>query len=145
MSPLGCYGWGGKCPTDTIIGWYALGYGGDYPAYVGPIVNVVPSAGESAEFVLENETPLYQGILTAHLIQVENPIENPVTKKHEHEYELTVDSKEIPLIGLYKFELTFWGVPAAESHDAMRGRFCEKTNILYPLACPMAQVTRRLV
>jgi hypothetical protein len=120
---------GGLCPTDTIVGWYMLSYGGESPEYVGPIVNVTPSVGESAEFVLENETPLDQGILTAHLVRVENP----VTKQHE--YELTVGSKEIPLLGVFKFELTFWGVPADPSHNAMRGRFCKRGNVIHALAC----------
>jgi hypothetical protein len=119
----------GLCPVDTIVGWYELGYDGLDPEYIGPIVNVTPSVGESAEFALENTTPLIQGILTAHLVRVENP----VTKQHE--YSLTVVSKDIPLVGIFKFELTFWGVPAEESHDAMRGLNCKRTEPLNPIEC----------
>jgi hypothetical protein len=119
----------GKCPAGTIVGWYALGDAGNRVNYVGPIVNVAPSAGESAEFVLENETPLYEGLLTAHLVRTENP----VTKQRE--YGFTVVGNEIPLIGIFRFELTFWGVPAEKSHDAMRGRFCRVTNPVFPLEC----------
>jgi hypothetical protein len=117
------------CPPSTVVGWYKLAYGGNDPEYVGPIVNVTPAAGESAEFALENATPLDQGLLTAHIVRAENPL----TKRRE--YEFTVDSNEIPLIGMFKFELTFWGVPADHSHDAMRGRFCKRTNVIYPLEC----------
>jgi hypothetical protein len=117
------------CPADTVLGDYELGYGGNYPEYLGPIVNVTPSAGQSAEFVLENTEPLFQELLTAHLVRVVNP----VTKQHE--YGLTVTSDEIPLIGLFKFELTFWGVPAAESHNVMRNRFCHRTQSVFPIEC----------
>jgi hypothetical protein len=122
---------GGKCPAGTIVGWYALGKSGEAEQYVGPIVNVTPSAGESAEFALENATPIYQNLLTAHLVRVENP----ATKQHE--YGLVVASNEIPLAasGLFKFELTFWGVPADTSHDAMRGRFCQRSFPTLPLQC----------
>ncbi|HWY19058.1 MAG TPA: hypothetical protein VNY27_10175 [Solirubrobacteraceae bacterium] len=119
----------GTCPADTIIGWYSLNYGGESPFEVGPIVNVTPSAGESAEFVLENPFPLFQQLLTAHLVRTENPV------THTQEYGFIVASNEIPLIGLFKFELTFWGVPADSSHNAMRGRFCKKQNVLHALGC----------
>jgi hypothetical protein len=119
----------GLCPADTILGWYKLAYGGVDPEYIGPIVNVTPSVGESAEFALENTTPIDQGLLTAHLVRTENP----VTKQRE--YGLTVLSKDIPLIGIFKFELTFWGVPADPSHDAMRGRICKRTQVVFPIEC----------
>jgi hypothetical protein len=107
------------CPSDTQVGVFTLAIGEKTGGLVGPIVNVTPEAGQSAEFVLETtakggDTPL----LTAHLVRTENP----VTKREE--YGFTVNSNEIPIIGLTGFELTFWGVPADPSHDPMRGRTC---------------------
>jgi hypothetical protein len=106
-------GGAGQCPADTIVGWYLLHDFGGYHEYLGPIVNVTPSAGESAEFALENTTPLYTPLLTAHLVHTP-----------QGGYGFTVVSNEIPLVSLLRFELTFWGVPADPSHDAMRGRIC---------------------
>jgi hypothetical protein len=117
------------CPADTVVGWYNLSYGGKVSAYVGPVVNVTPSAGESAEFALENTTPVDQGLLTAHLVRTENSV------THQREYGFTIDSNEIPLIGIFKFEVTIWGVPAEESHDAMRGRNCKRAGLELPLEC----------
>ncbi|HWY19061.1 MAG TPA: hypothetical protein VNY27_10190 [Solirubrobacteraceae bacterium] len=119
---------GGRCPADTQVGWYRLGAGGEDPRYVGPIVNVAPSAGESAEFALENPAAIQQ-LLTAHLVRTESPV------THQREYGFTVATNEIPLVGLFRFELTFWGVPADPSHNAMRGRTCKTTNPIFPLEC----------
>jgi hypothetical protein len=107
-----------QCPTDTQVGVYRLHYFGG-KQYVAPIVNVTPEAGQSAEFALENtvkavSTPL----LTAHLIR---------TSEGER-YSFDVIGKEIPVVGLEKFELTFWGVPADPSHDPARGRICESAS-----------------
>jgi hypothetical protein len=108
---------GAPCPPDTQIGWYLLSrYGGKQE--LGPIVDVTPEPGQSAEFALENHvkgaiTPL----LTAHLVRNE-----------KGEYAFNVTSGQIPLVALYRFELTFWGVPSDKSHDAMRGLFCASTT-----------------
>jgi hypothetical protein len=118
-----------KCPLDTVVGWYRLDYFGNTEEFAGPVVEAVPSVGESAEFVLENTTPLVEAILTAHLTRVENP----QTKKHE--YAFTVVSKGVPQIGIVRFEVTVWGVPADESHSEMRGRFCKRPNHGSPMQC----------
>ena len=39
-------------------------------------------------------------------------------------YGLTAVTNEIPMVELSAVELTFWGVPAAASHDPQRGVFC---------------------
>jgi hypothetical protein len=107
-----------QCPADTQVGVYRLHYFGG-KQYVAPIVNVTPEAGQSAEFALENtvkavSTPL----LTAHLVRT----------SEDERYSIAVISKEIPVSGVEKFEVTFWGVPADSSHDAARGRICESAN-----------------
>ncbi|HSZ70040.1 MAG TPA: hypothetical protein VK756_06740 [Solirubrobacteraceae bacterium] len=121
----------GFCPADTQIGTYELTIEGGHRLF-GPIVNVTPAVGESAEFALEESAGQQTPLLTAHLVRVENP----ATKQHE--YGFTVISASIPLVSLERFELTFWGVPADASHNAMRGRFClthDKEEPFTPSAC----------
>ncbi len=111
-------GGGALCPADTQIGYYRVQDFGYPKETLAPIVNVTPEAGQSAEFALENRTPLAVPLLTAHLIRTsEGGVEH---------YSFAIVSKEVPQVALSKFELTFWGVPADPSHDAMRGRVCAK-------------------
>jgi hypothetical protein len=105
---------GVPCPADTQVGMYVLRWlGGKEVA--GPIVDVTPEAGQSAEFALENQANT-AFILTAHLVHTSQG------------YGFTVVSDGVPHVSLTKFELTFWGVPADSSHDPMRGRFCAATG-----------------
>ncbi len=107
------------CPADTIIGWYQLRFFGGH-TILAPIVNMTPPPGESAEFALENTTPQFVQLLTAHLVRTV-----------DGEYGFTVSSNEIPLVGLERFELTFWGVPADPRHNAMRGKICRSDYPAY--------------
>ncbi|HWY17650.1 MAG TPA: hypothetical protein VNY27_02940 [Solirubrobacteraceae bacterium] len=116
------------CPPDTQIGWFLITDGQTGKLELGPIINVVPSAGESAEFALDLSVG-YTLLLTAHLVRTENP----ATRKKE--YRLTIASNAIPLVSLVRFELTFWGVPADPSHEALRGRRCDKKASPEPLQC----------
>jgi hypothetical protein len=102
------------CPVDTQIGVYRFRFLGDHE-YLAPIVDVVPEAGQSAEFALET-TASTVPLLTAHLVRT--------TQGGVESYGFVVVSKSIPQVSLMRFELTFWGVPADPSHDAMRGRVC---------------------
>jgi hypothetical protein len=113
---------GYHCPADTQVGWYRLDSG--FNSVISPIVNVTPAAGESAEFALEYPAPVYTPLLTAHLVRIPERV-GAGGVRVPSEYGFTVSSNEIPLTGLRKFELTFWGVPADPSHDAMRGLKCE--------------------
>jgi uncharacterized repeat protein (TIGR01451 family) len=117
---------GELCPADTQVGYYHVhDFGGD-KEYLAPIVNVTPEAGQSAEFALENTTPLDEPLLTAHLVRT--------TEGGVERYGFAVVSKSIPLIALTRIELTFWGVPADVSHNPMRGRVCRKASV-EPLLC----------
>jgi hypothetical protein len=111
------------CPAGTQVGVYVLELNGGH-VWVGPIVNVAPETGQSAEFVLENETPLLTPVLTAHLVHAASG------------YSFTVASNELPMVGVARAELTFWGVPADRSHDQMRGLFC-KGNSIEVVSCPL--------
>jgi hypothetical protein len=112
------------CPGDTQVGVYVIRWEGG-KEQLGPIVNVTPEAGQSAEFALENNTPIVIPLLTAHLVRTA-----------QGAYGFTVASNEIPSsIALVGFELTFWGVPSDRSHDPMRGRFCGTADPGFPLSC----------
>ncbi len=116
---------GELCPAVTQVGWARLRLFGEKED-AGPIVNLTPEAGQSAEFGLENETKLTY-LLTGHVVRT------------AHGYGLTVVSNEIPMVELLEAELTFWGVPADPSHDLQRNLICSKarytnTPILF-LAC----------
>jgi hypothetical protein len=104
----------GGCPSSTQIGVYRIRFFGG-KELVAPIVNLVPERGQSAEFALENNFHI-SFLLTAHLVRTAEG------------YGLTVIDKNIPVVELSRAELTFWGVPADPSHDALRGRICQKTS-----------------
>jgi hypothetical protein len=114
------------CPSDTQVGSYVLHLKGG-TTLLGPVVNLTPESGQSAEFALENtvQSPL----LTAHLVRTVNA----VTKRSE--YGITVVSNEIPVLGVLSFEITFWGVPADPSHNPLRGRYCEAVHFGDALQC----------
>ena len=105
---------GKQCPAATQIGEFVWHLGDK--EFIGPIFNLTPEAGQSAEFGMY--TPFHLTILsTAHVVRNGNT------------YALTVVSNEIPVTELWYAELTFWGVPAATSHDVQRGLVCAKINI----------------
>jgi hypothetical protein len=111
------------CPSDTQIGVFVLRDSGGQ-GVMGPIVNVTPEAGQSAEFALELEVRAVDvPLLTAHLVHTAAG------------YGFTVVSNDIPLVSLAGFELTFWGVPGDPSHDAMRGRYCQNYRAGEPFNC----------
>jgi hypothetical protein len=111
----------GACPDSTQLGVYRVRWIGGKES-VGPIVNVTPEPGQSAEFALEN-TAKISAVLTGHLVR---------TKQG---YGFAVVSTGVPTVELYRVETTFWGVPADPSHDAMRGKFCLKVTPKEPLVC----------
>jgi hypothetical protein len=104
------------CPSSTQVGVVVLRLFGGIE-YLGPIVNLTPEAGQSAEFGLENDSGLTY-VITGHVVRIGST------------YGLTATTNEIPLTELSGVELTFWGVPAAASHDPQRGLFCGKNAYL---------------
>lgn len=111
-----------QCPADTQVGWYLV-HLQDEKELLAPIVNVAPEAGQSAEFALENTTKIDTPLLTGHLV------------RSAQGYGFSVTSNDLPLLGILRSELTFWGVPGEASHDAMRGRFCKTDEAGQPLRC----------
>lgn len=101
-----------RCPASTQIGVAVLhlikGEG-----FVGPIVNVVPEAGQTAEFAIDTPSNV-NFLLTGHVV-------------HGPEgYGLSVTSNGTPNTQLTAVETTFWGVPASKIHDPERGLYCER-------------------
>jgi hypothetical protein len=117
-------GAGVQCPASSQIGVYRIRWNGG-KEYLGPIVNVTPGEGQSAEFAFENGFKV-SFLLTAHLVRTATG------------YGFTVISNEIPTVEVLSVETTFWGVPADPSHDPMRGRLCSAVkyaNQARPLDC----------
>jgi hypothetical protein len=110
-----------RCPASTQIGEYKIRWEGG-KEMLAPIVNVVPQAGQSAEFAFENEIKITP-ILTGRLVHTAQG------------YGFEVVSSHVPLVEISRVETTFWGVPADSSHDPMRGRFCGNTVSGQPLTC----------
>ena len=108
-------GTGERCPADTQIGVARLRWFGDAES-LAPIVNTTPEPGQSAEFGLETDSGI-SVLLTAHVV------------REGSTYGLTVVSNNIPVIELVEVETTFWGVPAAPSHDAMRSLVCANNDL----------------
>jgi uncharacterized repeat protein (TIGR01451 family) len=104
---------GTYCPSDTQVG-VAVIHLGRGEGLVGPIVNVTPEAGQSAEFVIETAHNI-SAVLTGHVVH---------TSKG---YGLTVVTNSVPMIHIYLVETSFWGVPAASVHDPERGLVCQNT------------------
>ncbi len=106
-------GSGEFCPGASQIGFWSAHQQGGHQI-LGPIVNVTPEAGQSAEFALENRVKIQTPLLTAHLVRTAQG------------YGFTVAGINTPALGIQDVELTFWGVPADPSHDPWRGRFCTR-------------------
>jgi hypothetical protein len=111
-----------QCPADTQVGFYVISeYGGH--ELLGPIVDVTPEVGQSAEFALENTVKIDTPLLTARLVHTSEG------------YGFAVVSGATPLVALSRAEITFWGTPADPSHDAMRGRICRRDATAGPVTC----------
>ncbi|MGN6373595.1 MAG: hypothetical protein ACTHM1_11515 [Solirubrobacteraceae bacterium] len=104
----------GKCPASTQVGIavFHLNHG---EGLEGPIVNVTPEAGQSAEFGFETNHEL-TFLATGHVVH------------NGAGYGLSVDTNGIPMTELTGVETTFWGTPADPSHDPERGLLCFRIN-----------------
>ena len=101
----------GSCSPDTQLGMIRLKlHGARGGEQLGPLYNVTPEAGQSAEFA--TRTAGADFFLTAHLVHTAQG------------YSIVVEDNGIPSIGIVEAELTFWGVPAESRYDWMRGLEC---------------------
>ena len=120
-----------QCPASTQIGVIELDItsieeAGHNTLILG-IYNLVPEAGQSAEFGIPTARS-YDFVLTGHLVHTSSG------------YGFTVVSNNIPQVGISRFKLSFWGVPADASHKAERGRRCESVRT-EPPACDNSALT----
>jgi hypothetical protein len=106
---LSVFGAGAQCPPGTQVGTAETFFGGVH--FVDSLYNLVPEAGQSAEFAITTVNN-HTFVLTGHVVRTHKG------------YGLTVVDTGIPMVGLVKVKLTFWGVPADPSHDAQRGLDC---------------------
>lgn len=116
------------CPADTQVGYARIVFTGGKES-IDPLINLVPEAGQSAEFGIEDSSKVNVEF-TARLIRVG---EKGVGEGER--YAITFVSKGLPLVELVGVELTFWGVPSDPSHDEMRGLFCGSTKYREELDC----------
>jgi hypothetical protein len=107
---------GVPCPPSTQIG-IAVIYLEHNEGLVGPIVNVTPEAGQSAQFAIETSQKV-NFVLTGHVVRTPEG------------YGLSVVDNGILDAQIVAVETTFWGVPAAEVHDPERGLYCNRLTLL---------------
>src|ERR1700722_2117379 len=100
---------GVSCPSSTQVGIAVLHVFAN-KELIGPIVNLTPEAGQSAEFGIENDSK-FTYVITAHVVREGNT------------YGFTAVSNELPMANIVGAELTFWGVPAEAIHNPERGLF----------------------
>jgi hypothetical protein len=100
------------CPTDTQVGVFVLhaAFDGGNVVLLGPIVNLTPGGGESAELGLE--TPLGVFLLMGRVVRTPEG------------YTSAIVASGLPALGITSMEITLWGVPAAAAHDPLRGVTC---------------------
>jgi hypothetical protein len=108
------------CPPSTQVGVIRIRGSGGNKEDIGPIYNVTPEAGQSAEFALV--TAGVDFLATAHLVRTGQGTSG------EQPYGITVVSNGIPAIQTVEYEVTFWGVPAETRYDWMRGLSCSTTE-----------------
>ncbi len=100
---------GRSCSADSQVGVFVLHLSGK--AVLGPIVDLTPEAGQSAELGLETS------------FHVTFPLAGRITRTPAG-YGLTLVGDGLPEIGVESVETTLWGVPAAGTHDPLRGLSC---------------------
>jgi hypothetical protein len=102
----------GSCSPATQVGLVKVRTG-DGNEHVGPIYDVVPEAGQSAELALHLRGVIF--FLTAHIV------------RSGQGYGFTVVSSGDAAVDLVEAEVTFWGVPAESRYDWMRGLECDRS------------------
>jgi hypothetical protein len=119
-----------QCPSSSQVGLITVyaNYEGDPEYLLGtvPIYDVVPAAGQTALFAF-----------IAPILNI--PIDIPVAVRTAGDYGLRFTVQGIPqLMPLSTADMTFWGFPAQESHDAQR---FPKGSLTDPAGCAGAAGT----
>ena len=113
---VGAGGRANECPADTAIGATVVTLSAVNPAFeevvVVPVFNLTPAYGEPARFGFE---------------VIQNPVilDTSVRSGRGEDYGVTVTASNITQIAaLLSATTTFWGAPAAQSHDSARSWGC---------------------
>ncbi len=119
-----------QCPSSSQVGLITVyaNYEGDPEYLLGtvPIYDVVPAASQTALFAF-----------IAPILNI--PIDIPVAVRTAGDYGLRFTVQGIPqLMPLSTADMTFWGFPAQESHDAQR---FPKGSLTDPAGCAGAAGT----
>jgi hypothetical protein len=116
---------GGSCPVDSQVGVFVLTFSGK--AILGPIVDLTPEAGQSAELGLE--TPF----------KIMFPLTGRVVRTAQG-YGLSIVGNGLPALSVVSVETTLWGVPAAAIHDPQRGLSCTAGDVNQQWSCEGGEV-----
>jgi hypothetical protein len=117
----------GTCPVDSQVGVFVLYHSGD-KAILGPIVDLTPEAGQTAEL----------GLLTPY--NVTFPLTGHVVRRSAGhglaaEYGLALVAGGLPALEITGVETTLWGVPAESAHDPLRGLSCTAAKLQQQWTC----------
>jgi hypothetical protein len=110
---------GKLCPVDSQVGVFVVRFSGK--AMLGPIVDLTPEAGQSAELMLQ--TPDLTLLLTGRVV------------RSAQGYGLAIVAEGLPERGVTSLQVTLWGVPGEAGHDPQRGLFCEGVEAGPPWTC----------
>ena len=101
-----------ECPLSTVVGTVGVRDGGHYQEalrYITPLYNLQPAGAYPGE--LGYQIAGIDFLLTA-------------TLRSGSDYGLTITNVGTAEVALNRARVTTWGVPAAASHDAIRGKYC---------------------
>jgi hypothetical protein len=111
---------GGSCPVDSQVGVFVLNFSGK--AILGPILDLTPEAGQSAELGLETPFKIMFR-LTGRVVRTAQG------------YGLALVGNGLPELSVVSVETTLWGVPAAAVHDPQRGLSCTTGDVSQQWSC----------
>jgi hypothetical protein len=100
------------CPLDTVVGWeatYVLSRSGEILPAFNPVYNMEAPPGVAAEF--------------GFVVKKQVPVLLDVSVRTGGDYGVTVNVRNISAAAAIEgSKVTLWGVPAAPSHDPIRGQ-----------------------
>ncbi len=108
---------GTSCPNDTVVGVATTYFDASSEIqYVDdPIYNMEPAPGVAAEFAFKG----------ANIV----PVFLDASVRTGGDYGITVNARNVTeAVSIYASKVTFWGVPAAASHNALRGTCLRVVN-----------------
>ncbi len=112
-----------RCPAATQVGTIRTRFSETAKEALGPIYNVAPEDGQSAEFALVTQGAIF--LADGHLVR-SGP---PGPEGQPAPYAVTVVSNGIPGVEIPELEVTFWGTPAEAQNNWLRGLSCSRPEV----------------